>query len=110
VLVLAVKRDDLAGGADEEIEGAGRDEEEPTLPPVVAAGGAEGGVEEGISRIAEGDGILMLSMPCAWRVGDRIEMEGKHRMDTKDEEELLIDRKEKPPHEISIRTPWGRKR
>lgn len=83
MLVLAAERDDLAGGADEEIEGAGKDEEEPTPPPVVAAGGAEGGEDEGISRIAEGDGILMLSMPSAWRVGDRIEIGGGHRMNTK---------------------------
>ena len=74
--VLVAERDDLAGGADEEIEGAGKDEEELIPPPVVAAGGAEGGEDEGVSRIAEGDGILMLSMPCAWRVGDRIGIEG----------------------------------
>lgn len=83
VPVLAAERDDLAGGADEEIEEAGKDEEEPTSPSVVAAGGAEGGEDEGISRIAEGDGILMLSMPSAWRVGDRIEIGGGHRMNTK---------------------------
>ena len=83
VPVLAAERDDLAGGADEEIEGAGKDEEEPTPPPVVTAGGTEGGEDEGISRIAEGDGILMLSMSSAWRVGDRIEIGRGRRVNTK---------------------------
>lgn len=89
--VLVAERDDLAGGADEEIEGAGKDEEELIPPPVVAAGGAEGGEDEGVSRIAEGDGILMLSMPSAWRVGDRMKIGGEHRTNTK-ERGRVIDR------------------